>query len=268
MISYHLAKGLDGAHFARGFKVADTNDIERLKKAVVGWVWSPCVWRDGVRRQENFQRADWCVLDVDSPEMDLKEACERFCDMIHIIGTTKSHQKDKGGVVCDRYRVMLKFERPILRLDDYRYTMSRIVKRYPVDQQPKDGARFFYPCQEVIQSSDDGYGEEVIEAPEWFDRPGRKAERYSAAGTITPFARWALTAVVPKGERNTTWYRAGKDLAVAGYEERVAAAMIIDSKTYSGEVTPDLAREIEDCVRNGFKAALREMEADGRSEAR
>lgn len=267
MISYHLSRGLDGAAYARGFKLADTNDVERIKKAICGWVWSPCIWTDGVRRQENFQRADWCVLDVDSPEMTLDDACRRFCDMQHVIGTTKSHQKDKGGVTCDRYRVLLRFERPILSLADYRYTMRKIVQRYPVDQQPKDGARFFYPCTRIVQSSADGYGEDVFEAPAHYNDPNFQTRKYAAAGTITPFSRWALSALVPKGERNTTWYRAAKDLTKAGKDPMEILRLIVDSKTYAGQVSLDLAAEIMTCVTNGSNAALRETDTDGRSEA-
>ncbi len=263
MISFHLAKSLDSSSYARGFKTADTNDIERLKKAICGWVWSPCVWRDGVRKQDNFLRADWCVLDVDSPEMTLEDACRRFCDMQHIIGTTKSHQKAKGAVTCDRYRVLLRFERPILRLADYRFTMRKIVKRYPVDQQPKDGARFFFPCTQIVQGAADGYGEDVFDAPAGFDDPNAMPRKYAAAGTVTPFARWALSAIVPTGERNTTWYRASKDLTKTGKDPMEILGLIVDSKTYCGQVSPGLAAEIMTCVMNGSKAALKETDADG-----
>lgn len=265
MISYHLAKGYDGARFAAGFKVADTNDVERLKKAILGWAWSPCIWKDGRRLQENFLRADWCVLDVDSPEMPLADACSIFCDMTHLIGTTRSHQKEKGGVKCDRYRVLLKFDHPITDLRDYRFTMNRMVRRYPVDPQPKDGARFFFPCTEIIQASDDGYLEDCLEAPKEFERVHRaKLQGCKEAGTIPPYARWALATEVPIGARNNTWFRVGCSLGGIGMGLEDIVVMIVKSRTYAGQVTSKLVDEIEECVGNGIKAALREIKDDGR----
>ena len=267
MISYHLTKGGDGSQYARGFKAADTNDIERLKRAITGFVWSPCIWRGGARKQENFERADWCVLDFDSGEMSLDEACNTFCDMFHIIGTTRSHQKEKGGVKCDRYRVALLFEKPIFSLRDYRYTMWKMTRRYPIDRSARDGARFFFPCTEIVQASSDGYVEECLKAPETFERYSpAKHDAMRKAKVLPPLARRALLSLVPVGERNTTWYWVAKELKKVGLEHEEIFRLVATSKTYNGQVCQDLAAELKSCICNGIKAAEREI-ADGRTEA-
>ncbi len=263
MISYHLTKSAKANAFsyANGFKEADTNDIERIAKGITGYVWSPCVWRDGVRRQEHFLRADWCVLDFDSGEMTVADACNAFCDTIHLIGTTRSHGIDKGGHTCDRFRVAIKFTQSITNLRDYRYTMSKMVRRYPVDQQPKDGARFFFPCTEVIQSASEGYTEDPLEAHDSFERPNfARMEVYKRIGAIPPKARWALVNVMPIGERNTTWFWVAKELRYVGRSLDQIMSCIVNSATYAGKVSHDLASEIEQCVINGIKNA--EAETD------
>ncbi len=268
MISYHLAKDSCSAAYARGFKTADIDDLPRICRGIAGFVWSPCIWRDGVRKQENFQRADWCVLDFDDGEMTLEQAKSTFCDTIHIIGTTKSHQVAKrDSAACDRFRVLMLFEQPILRLKDYRYTMRKILRRYPVDQAPKDGARFFFPCKEIVQCSDTGYTEPTHEAPEWFECPRReRSQAYRNAGIVPPFVRQRLIAPIPVGTRNTTWYWVAIELRRVGFDPEDILVMIIKSPTYGGLVSPDLVVELEECVRNGCRVVDREVEDIGRGE--
>lgn len=262
MISFHPVKDMVGAAYANGFKVADTNSVMRLSRAIEGWVWSPCIWRDGVRRQDHFLRADWCVLDFDDGEMSLREACDTFCDMVHIIGTTKSHQKEKGGPPCDRFRVLLKWERPVTDLRDYRFNMKKILSRYPADPAPKDGARFFFPCTMVVQASSEGYTEGLLPTPENFERPNlERLKAYGQAGILPPRVRDRLVNVVPEGARNTTWYCLAKDMVRCGLDEIGIVDMIVSSKTYEGRVGPSLLHEIAQCVRNGAKAVARETVA-------
>lgn len=264
MISYHYAKDQTGAAYARGFKTADTNDVMRLSTAICGWVWSPCVWTGGVRRQENFTRADWCVLDFDDGEMGLEEACETFCDMVHLIGTTRSHRKEKGGPPCDRFRVLLKFDRPVTDLREYRYNMKKIIARYPADPAPKDGARFFFPCTMIVQAASEGYTEELLPVPDNFERPNLGRFRaYGKAGVLPPKVRYSLMTTVPVGHRNPTWYGVAKDLTRCGLSEVEIIDLIVSSKTYEGKIGPDLLAEIAQCVANGTKAVLKEDGARG-----
>ncbi len=261
MISYHLtpANASTPWAFARGFKDARIDDLSRIARGISKYVWSPCIWRDGHRLQANFICAEWCVLDFDNGEMSLEQALNSFCDTVHIIGTTKSHGVDKGDGVRDRFRVAIKLDRVITDLRDYRFTMSQAIRRYPVDPSPKDGARFFFPCKEIVSISNDGYHEEALTAPDGFERPNMaRFEGYRKAGVMPPRARAALSAPVSTGERNTTWYCIAKDLTRIGMSPDEITARIVASPTYQGSVSHDLRREIECCVENGLKAVLRE----------
>ncbi len=268
MISYHLtpANPKTPWAYARGFREARIDDLNRLARGINQYVWSPCIWRDGARRQDNFICAEWCVLDFDNGEMTLAQALNVFCDTVHIIGTSKSHGIDKGDGINDRFRVAVKLDRVISNLRDYRYTMQRAVARYPVDQNPKDGARFFFPCKEIVSISNDGYYEDALTAPDWFEQPNlAKYAGYRKAGVLPPLVRAALSNVVGVGERNTTWYRVAKDLTRMGFEAGDIAARIVASPTYRGAVTCELQREIEACVSNGINAVLREDASGVRS---
>lgn len=261
MLSYHLRKP-DAATpnaYWRDFKSAEVDDVGRLSRAVVGYVWSPITWRDGVRRQDHFRAVNWCVLDFDDGEMTLADASNLFCDMVHFIGTTKSHQKDKGGRTCDRFRVAMRFEKTITSLRIYRWNMHQILDRYPCDKACKDGARFFYPCQAVTQLEGDGYHVEVDEAvPDWFDQP-RTYAGHKAAGIIPAWAAATLESVIPTSQRNTTIYQLAKDLAKVGMEEDEIVQRIVQSPTYGGQAAGTLLQEIRKAVRSGHRKASVEI---------
>lgn len=261
MISYHLLKNGGDKDYGHSFKTEEVYEAKGVAKYINEFVWSPCIWRDGKRDSKQFLKAYWLALDFDDPEMTLNEAIKAFCDMVHVIGTTRNHQKEKKGIVCDRFRVVLKFTTPIEDLRNYCYTMHKAMERYPVDKQPKDGARFFYPCREIVSVSNEGYTEDPLVAPDTFGRPvsKEKIEAYKATGTTPPFARWALSNVVPMGRRNTTWYRVAKDLARLGMPMDNIVARILASPTYeSQKVDSALMAEIAQCARSGVKAATKE----------
>jgi hypothetical protein len=264
MISYHLEKPLPERKqgYAKGFKVADIDDLERLGRGISQYVWSPCVWKDGRRLQDNFIGADWAALDFDSGEMTLAEAQSRFCDMMHIIGTTKSHQIGKGGhSPCDRFRVLLRFDKRITDLRVYRWAMHRLLDAYPeADSACKDGARFFYPCKDIVQIETDGFREEVdFKVPDWFGQPPAY-QMLREAGIIPTWTRQLLTGLIPEGQRNVTIYRMAKDLTFVGFSEDAIMGLILNCPTYKGQAVSSLLhKKIVEAVRGGSRKAQVEM---------
>ena len=62
---------------------------------------------DGYRHKKNVIRGQNMIgLDIDEG-MTLEEAKERMSQYVYLIYTTKSHQKEKNGIVCDRFRVLI-----------------------------------------------------------------------------------------------------------------------------------------------------------------
>lgn len=267
MISYHPTSVNTSTpqSYANGFIAANTNDVSRLTSAIVRYVWSPIVWKNGVRRQSEFIQADWCVLDFDTPELTLQQAKRNFCDMIHAIGTTKSHGKLKNGIICDRYRVLLLFSRPIILLNEYRYNMQKAISAYPADPACKDGARFFYPCTEIVQFSAEGYSQDVLEVPasqeteEGYIRSESSGPGNREGGRIPRWVEINLEEKqIPKGERNLTLFRMAKDCARAGLLEEHVYQRFINSKTFKSEMNNELKAEIRKLVSRCFKTVMEE----------
>ena len=261
MLSYHLdsADPTRPYLYAKGFKVADTQDFGRIAKCISRFVWSPIIFGGGERKEANFAAAQLCALDFDNGEMTLEQAVHNvFCDMTHIIATTKSHRLQKGNSpACDRFRVILLFERPITNVRHYRQNMTQALKAHPCDKSCKDGARFFFPSKSIVSVVTDGYELEVIP----FDNsppPDHSAryEMHRRRGTLPSFAQWALTHAWTPGENcNTFCYAIAKDLARCGYTVEQIVHMILRSPTYKDrDISPQLKNEILCAVARGFKA--------------
>lgn len=71
--------------------------------------YSPYSWKNGYKTPNNFNRdnQDCIVWDIDDG-MSLDEFQKMFKSYQYVIGTTKTHQKEKKGVVSDRFRVVIK----------------------------------------------------------------------------------------------------------------------------------------------------------------
>jgi hypothetical protein len=188
-------------------------DRSKLSETILKSVWSPIVWAKGHRKRENFQFADWLVLDFDNGELPLENAVNNvFCDMIHLIGTTRSHTEE-----APRFRVCIPFERRITELDIYEGNLAFYSDKHNSDPNPTTGAYPFYPCQKIVSKKFDGEKADVLEKrrdvaalEKWDGQPG-------------PLSRYAQAiigkGVVDKGERDQTAFRLAKDLIKAGLSD-------------------------------------------------
>jgi hypothetical protein len=257
MLSYHpyLRGWQNGFRYSNGWRrTADKLLIKNAEMIIGQNVWSPIIWRDGIRQEPNFIEAAYLALDFDTPHFSLDAAInEVFCDYKCIIGTTKSHRKNKGGVIADRFRVIIPFSKKLKCLRSYRYNMHRALDVFEyADTQCKDGARFFFPCLKIRFLETDGEIFEVkTSVPNWFERPQSDATNFNEP--LSGWARATLTSVIPIGTRNTSCYRLGKDLCKAGFDFRDAINLIIASPTYQGNVSDTLLREIMRAVGHGYK---------------
>jgi len=64
------------------------------------------IGRKKISENWNNSEQDLLILDIDDG-LTITEAKEIFKSYKYLIATTKSHQKDKKGLVCDRFRIIL-----------------------------------------------------------------------------------------------------------------------------------------------------------------
>lgn len=257
--------------FATGFREVDVEDFARLAKYAENFVWSPIVWQGGERKKANFLYADFCALDFDTGELTLEQAKLNYSDMEHLIGPSLNHQREKGGKTCDRFRVVMRFEKRITDLRTYHWNMREIVAKQECDMACTDGGRFYKPCRSIAQVvvGPDLYrvavDENVPDSFEPHDLPRNVLRRavlndaYRKAGIPPKWAVTQLRSLIPVGKRNDTIHRIAKDLIRAGFEPGQVYDEIVRSETYKTmKIGLDLQKEIEDTITSAANAIAAE----------
>ncbi len=266
MISYHgnIASIGDGKRYARDYLFVDTDDVDFMARLISRHAWSCCRYQDGHRREANFLGANWLGLDFDNGAISLDQAQNIFCDSVHIIGTTRSHRKDKKGVVVDRFRVILKLATTVEDLHTYRATAAWYINKYDCDQSAKDAARFFWPCQEIVSKSQDGYCQDVYLPP-----PEVAYEPVAfAAGELSAFALYFIRNHVAVGSRRQACWKFAKDLYRAGFDSDQIYRALLSSATYRNMTAcPDLKEELTGIISCAEKSLKREARANDRRDA-
>ena len=122
-------------------------------KSIADWMtaekvcYAPVGFRGGKRNNESTEAySNVIVLDVDEG-MTLDYAKEIFKDYYAIITTTRNHQNEKNGVVCDRFRVVLLSSKYIYTTPaKYKKLMENIQTFYgfSIDSGCFDKAHIYY----------------------------------------------------------------------------------------------------------------------------
>lgn len=241
MISVSLSQNLDPRNQLR-FQVAHPSSFPDWQAIVTTKVWSPLIWTDGRRGKDHFAGCEYIAIDCDNGVTTLKEAVEwcKDCGVAHIIGTTKSHGKEKISPSgkrepgCDRFRMVLKAETLCKDIETYTQNMSWFIKYFDADKACKDGGRFFYPCKEVVsmadgkkldwksspffQDADDETRDWTPEKSEEWHRQFNQMHGYNKI-KLPPAVREVIIGkkIIPPGERHPFIIPLTKDMARLGF---------------------------------------------------
>lgn len=236
MISYHPRKcDYNKWEYAEGYQPLATKDYGHLSVVMRKFVWSPIIYVGGHRKAENFIEAHFLGLDFDKG-LRLSQAVENiFCDMSCIIGTTRHHQLEKidhttkKKVICDRFRILIELEEPIRSAEHYKQKVKSYVDRYGCDVQACDGARFFWPCKNIVFSNHEGFKEEIGDPPKQVDEKDKwtmeqqrewAQKNYRLRGLTGWLKKFLEKGVIPEkfGGRNTACNQAARELLCIGYD--------------------------------------------------
>lgn len=182
--------------------------------------WSPAIFKQNYRNNENFEQTEIFVLDVDDG-LSLSDARTLFAPYAHIIATTRNHQKEKDGKpACDRYRVILRLSTPIKDRDTFYATFFDLFAAYPfIDDKCKDPARFFYKCTDVfIEVQNEGaHITPSTPKPKEIAKPRAIATNADNKGRLSEVTQHFLFAGADSGKWNDRLFKAAKDAYEQGY---------------------------------------------------
>lgn len=219
-ITYKHFEGKEPFRYRSGFLV--NSDMHKMVPIIQNCAWSPLVWRDGVAKTDNFLYADFLVLDFDAPgDMTMAQVDNVLSDHQRIIATTKSHMKDKGGVTCERYRLIIPFSRRITDIAEYKYNYKLALKRFDwADHSTGDGARFFFPSTGIyVQDFDSEYTWDVVEVPQ-----GNEVIAYQQGPITGKAPSWCLAFIndgrIYNNSRSLTCFYVATELFRQGFGEQ------------------------------------------------
>ncbi len=242
------------AYFKYGWRYVYAPSAHELADYVSKYrVMTACV-KKGIRLQKNFMFAEWLPIDVDDG-LSLAYALNHLKDYIHVIGTTKSHQKPKNDKpACDRYRVFLRLEDRTYNLDDYEYTAKKWAKLFQADDAVTGGHSMLCPCKPV---SIKYYGQLVsLVDGAWEKQKLMKAYKGKMDGygnKVIPSWIKVLLDYGQPNNRNNTGIKVALTLVECGFSHDQILDIIMNSKMAKGGAHPYTKAECELSIKSAFR---------------
>ncbi len=238
---------------SRGWRRSKLINKDTFKSMITTLAWSPILWHGGVRKEKNFDKAYFAVIDIDNG-MSLKEAInEKFADFDCIIGTTKSH-----GIKGDRFRVIFRLDKPIIDVNVWRATHEGLIEMSGADKSCKDGARWYYPCKQIVHDAMDRQGitvghSNVNKENKAQQQSGFTQKKPSTGSANIKYFLDYIRKPIEKGDprgRNDGTYRFGLECVKFGIPFETALTISLNS----GIVAQDFQKyHIERQLRHAYK---------------
>ena len=102
----------------------------------------------GHRDKNNFIKSNVLFADFDEGQSIL-DFCEKYGDYAWTLCTSKSHKKEKNGIVSDRFHVFFPLSEEITDINVYETYLKKLILEMGSDKACKDGARFFFGNKET-----------------------------------------------------------------------------------------------------------------------
>ena len=201
------------------FEPVEINSLREFIEYATKYSYSPFIYKDSRRKGENFQATECIIADIDE-DMSIGEAALLFKRYKHLIMPTRSHQKEKNGKVCDRFRVILFLDGTITNEKDYKATWYKLQAMCPaLDRQCKDLGRYYFASTSVYSRNDEGELFPIVEAPKTKDNELDLAlsDDSGPKGELSKATKKLLVDGARAGERHGELVKAVFDMKEQGY---------------------------------------------------
>lgn len=186
-----------------------------------GVCYSAHTFKDGHRTNDNaIEGFELLMLDVDSgTPLDIAKLL--LDNYTYLIATTRSHNKEKKGVVCDRYRIILPMKNRLeLSKEQYSKFMTNLMEDMPIelDACTKDIGRMFYGA-----SGEYWYNEgELFDADKYIPNTQEEEQYIKQGKTLAKGNISGISQYIIRNEsngRNSSLIKLALLLARNGYRE-------------------------------------------------
>jgi len=150
---------------------------------------SPSTFNQDKRSKEGFEETSIFMLDIDSG-VTIEQAKERLAklNLGYGIYTSVSHQIEKNGMICDRYRIVLELDRVIKSHESFRETAKSISKIFPEsDRACLEPARYFLGNKNGKTIFTGGHKAQVVEVKQWVSTLNKLQASKEAKHQLTSF---------------------------------------------------------------------------------
>lgn len=202
------------------------SDVATLAAIASTETWAPGTFEENKRTIKTFKQIELLVLDIDG-DCTLEVAKEKFNGFQHIIATSRNHQKEKQGITCDRFRVILWLSDILTTDRDFKATWDRAKRLWPfIDSACKDSSRFFYASPGIVSVAATGRRFDVslamdtIDASRELDRDlSPRDQAASIKGDLWKSTYKFLAEGAGPGTRHTSLVSAVGNMREQGYTQ-------------------------------------------------
>lgn len=137
------------------YQSIECNDFKTLVKFALLHQWSPITWQGNYRKRDNFKSCEFCVLDIDGG-LTYPQAVRIITErkIKAVILSTENHHKEKDGKICDRMRIIMRWDKPITDFETYRFNYRAWNREFSGDRATVDGGRHFKPSPLMLGAFD------------------------------------------------------------------------------------------------------------------
>ncbi len=221
------------------------------------YCYSMSSFKNGHRKQANAHRGQTLLIfDVDDG-LKLKTAQAMFNNYKCMTAETKSHQKDKHGIVCDRFRLIFVMDRKIdLSPDDFKQFMKNMAEKLGikdlVDSAALEVGRGFYGANGNHWYSDN---DKLIETADCIPSTQKEQDRKvmlnsSGIGSTQGVERYLLEEAIA-GNRSNTIIKYAFFLQSSGYSYEDASDKVVEFNSKLPE--PITRRELDNTCLKSLK---------------
>ncbi len=240
-------------------KLGTVPSIEKLAEVITKYNYSLGTFKNNHRSKDNFIQAEAIGLDFDGG-YTLDQAKKDFDVYSHIIAPTRSHRKEKNGVVADRFRVILFLSYPITDCATFESTWYRLAEVWPAtDKACKDASRFWFPSSLVTSLKTDGLKVDPIKPPETVADLDRELSiPEGKRGELGKPTLKFLAEGVESGGRNPATFAAAKDFQQNLYPLEEAIDRIVSALNFTGTIAHDFSEhEVITTVKSAYTKEAR-----------